>query len=107
MQLNAQAGVLFAENLSGVRAIIDGNGIAITITGLLIVFAALAAISLFIAALPRLLSALGPYLPEIESHHDLPSGKGAATKSARDDDVDPRLVAAIGWAVHATRQSDR
>lgn len=103
MRLLAQAGVPAEGQLNGYRAIVEGNGIAITITGLLIVFAALTAISLFIGALPVLLRALGPYLPVIESHHDLPTGKGRAAKEG----VDPRLVAAIGWAVHASRRPDR
>lgn len=36
--------------------VIDGNGIGITITGMLIVFSGLLLISLFIAALPKLLA---------------------------------------------------
>ncbi|WP_303722334.1 OadG family protein [Malonomonas rubra] len=36
--------------------VIDGNGIGITITGMLIVFSGLLLISLFIAALPRILA---------------------------------------------------
>ncbi len=38
----------------------DGNAIAIAITGMLIVFTALTLISVFIAALPRILSASAP-----------------------------------------------
>jgi len=107
MQLLAQVGVPADTQLAGFRAITEGNGIAITITGLLIVFAALTAISLFIGALPKLLHALGPYLPVIESHHDLPPSKGRAAKAASGEGVDPRLVAAIGWAVHTSRQAER
>ncbi len=106
MQLLAQAGVPVEGPLTGLRAITEGNGIAITITGLLIVFAALTAISLFIGALPKVLHAMGPYLPVIESHHDMPPDNGRAAKVSSNEGVDPRLVAAIGWAVHASRQSD-
>ncbi len=107
MQLLAQVGVPSEDHLTGFRAIIEGNGIAITITGLLIVFAALTAISLFIGALPILLRVFGPYLPEIESPHDQPVGNSRAAEAAPKDGLDPRLVAAIGWAMHASRQSDR
>lgn len=91
--------------LNGLEAISAGNGVAIAVTGLLIVFVALVAISLFIGALPMLLKALGPWLPEIESHHDQPAAP-RRQPAAASDGVDPRLVAAIGWAVHASRRSD-
>ncbi|MEM8866542.1 MAG: OadG family transporter subunit, partial [Planctomycetota bacterium] len=89
--------------LRGLDAIREGNGVAITITGLLIVFVALTAVSLFIGALPRLLDALGPYLPEIESHHDQPTNNGRGSKSPPAAGTDPRLIAAIGWAMHNRR----
>lgn len=102
----AQTGLPPEAPLTGLRAIVESNGVAITVTGLLIVFVALTAISLFIGALPKLLHALGPYLPEIESHHDTPSPV-ARQAAAHSDDLEPGLVAAIGWALNASRRSDR
>jgi len=106
MLLLAQASVANKEPLTGYDAVAAGDGIAITVTGLLIVFVALSTISLFIGALPKLLELLGPYLPKIESHHDQQPSVGRKAAGANSGAVDPRLVAAIGWAVHATRQSE-
>lgn len=79
----------------GFQNVIDGNGFAIAITGMLIVFAALAIISLFIALLPRVLKVLAVVFPE-EHHHGAVSSK----KPTRDDDA---LLAAIGFALHKVR----
>ena len=105
MLLLAQADAPPQPVLTGYEAVVQANGFAITITGLLIVFAALATISLFIAALPKLLHALGPYLPEIHSHHDQPAPSSSASSAAMGGAADPRLVAAIGFAMHASRRS--
>lgn len=85
--------------VSGWEAVQAADGLGIAVTGTLIVFTALTAISLFIGVLPRVLQALGPWLPEIESHHDAPppvAGASAADETAR-------LAAAIGWATHRSR----
>ncbi len=75
----------------GVQNILDGQGFTIAITGMLIVFAALAIISLFIAALPKLLIVLETPFP-VEHHHAPPAGK-----SAKDDTA---LLAAIGFGLY-------
>ena len=70
--------------------IIDGHGFSIAITGMLIVFAALVLISLFIAALPKVLEAVSGVFPEkVDSHVQRASGS-----------IDPSVVAAIGFALH-------
>ena len=70
--------------------VIDGQGIRIAITGMLIVFTALVLFSLFITVLPRIVSALNrryPPAPELSS--------STPTLS-----TDPAVVAAIGFALH-------
>jgi oxaloacetate decarboxylase gamma subunit len=76
----------------------DGNAIAISITGMLIVFVALALITVFIAALPRLLTALDPYLPAVDVHHH----EAAPAESLPLDEE--RIVAAIGTVLHHEMQ---
>ncbi len=74
----------------------EGNSIAIT--GMLIVFTALTLISVFIAVLPKLLSAIGPYLPAVEDHHDAPT---TAESLPTDEE---QIVAAIGHVLHTEMQ---
>ena len=76
----------------------EGNAIAIAITGMLIVFTALTLISVFIAALPRILSAIEPYLPVAEDHHDVPT---TAESLPTDEE---KIVAAIGHVLHTEMQ---
>ena len=81
----------------------EGNAVAITITGMLIVFTALTLISVFIAALPRVLSAIEPYLPAAEDHHDAPT----TAESLRSDDGksnEEKIVAAIGYVLRTEMQ---
>lgn len=72
--------------------VIDGNGIGLALTGMLIVFTALILISLFIASVPRLLGLLNRIFPEVDHHHHTPSRPA--------DQPDLELVAAIGLALH-------
>jgi Na+-transporting methylmalonyl-CoA/oxaloacetate decarboxylase gamma subunit len=79
---------------AGVARVIDGEALAISITGMVIVFSALAFISMFIGVLPRILSLVARVFPD------------ESTKSAADDD---RVVIAIGAALHHRkyRQTER
>lgn len=79
---------------TGIQNIHDGQGLSIAITGMIIVFAALAIISIFIALLPKMLVLLARAFPE-EHHHSAPS-----VKTAKDDDA---LLAAIGFGLYKTR----
>jgi Na+-transporting methylmalonyl-CoA/oxaloacetate decarboxylase gamma subunit len=63
--------------------IIDGQGIPIAITGMLIVFCVLALITLFIEVLPKLTALLERYVPE---------------------DDHPSILAAIAFVAHLRRQ---
>ena len=72
----------------------EGNAIAIAITGMLIVFTALALISVFIAVLPKLLSAIETYLPAVKDHHRAPT---TAESPPSDEE---KIVAAIGHVLH-------
>jgi len=76
----------------------EGNAIAIAITGMVIVFTALTLISVFIAVLPKLLSAIEPYLPAVEGHHHAP------TTAERFPTDEEKIVAAIGHVLHTERQ---
>lgn len=72
--------------------VIDERGIEIAVAGMVIVFSALVLISLFIAALPRILELLDPYLPAAGHGHAAPvAGAG------REDEL---IAAAIGVALH-------
>lgn len=89
----------------GWQAIVDGQGISISITGMAIVFAALVFISMFIALLPKLLELLDPILPTSHAHSASPSRE-------EQSDLDrEKVVAAIGLVLHTelkkvTNQSD-
>jgi len=74
--------------------VIDGNGIAISIVGMAIVFLSLSLISAFIALLPKVLQALEGYLPpERETHEAAPA------QPQQEDEV----LAAIGFVLHQRR----
>lgn len=75
----------------GIRNILDGQGIDIAITGMLVVFAALALISTFIAILPSILWIVNTiYPPEEESH----------AQSGGTDIPEDEILAAIWFALH-------
>ena len=74
----------------GIQNILNAQGFTIAITGMLIVFAALTIISIFIALLPRLVAVLATVFPE--GHHHAVQAK--TTK--KDDD---KLLAAIGFGL--------
>jgi oxaloacetate decarboxylase gamma subunit len=75
-----------------------GEGIAIAITGMLIVFLALVLISTFVASLPFVLNKLEPYLPHIEHH----SPQTVAESLPTDEE---KIVAAIGFVLHHEMQN--
>ena len=76
----------------------EGNAVAISITGMLIVFTALTLITVFIAALPKILTAIEPYLPAMEDHHHAPT---TAESLPTDEE---KIVAAIGHVLHTEMQ---
>jgi oxaloacetate decarboxylase gamma subunit len=73
-----------------IQNIINGDGISLAITGMVIVFMALAIISTFIALLPKMLPVLESILPEEHAHH-------GPTKKAKKNDNE--VLAAIGYAL--------
>ncbi len=75
--------------------VLDADAINLSITGMLIVFAALTFISLFIAGLPKLLNALSDYLPAEHTHH-----VGHAAGNADEADDEESLIAALGYVMH-------
>lgn len=77
---------------SGVQNIVSGQGIMLTISGMLIVFAALAITSFFIYLLPIFLRIFASILPAEETSHHTP-----AFYSAPEDEA----LAAIGFALHS------
>ena len=86
-----------------VQNIVDGQGISIAITGMLIVFFALLVITIYIAMVPKILGVLAPFLPP-ETEHAAPSS-GSASGNKR---IEEELLAAVGYAVHCDRiQDDR
>jgi oxaloacetate decarboxylase gamma subunit len=79
----------------GWQSIAENDGVAISLLGMLIVFSALAVISLFIGALPKVLAALDPYLPEMHGSHGPPATQ----------EEEKKVVAAIGMVLHLARQN--
>ncbi len=73
-----------------IQNIINGDGISLAITGMVIVFMALAIISTFIALLPKMLPILESILPEEHAHH------GPTKKVGKDNS---EVLAAIGYAL--------
>ena len=77
-------------NLS-IQNILDGHGISISIIGMVVVFAALALISIFIALLPAILRIVNKIFPPGEALHSLPRSS---------DSLENEVIAAIGLALH-------
>ncbi|GJQ60583.1 MAG: hypothetical protein D8M57_17820 [Candidatus Scalindua sp. AMX11] len=75
-----------------IQNILDGQGIEISIAGMLIVFAALSLISLFIYCLPMILRIFTRMLPSEEEPH------GPTVAPLAPDDV---VLAAIGFTLHS------
>ncbi len=84
--------MIFAQS-AGFQAISEGQGVTIAVTGMLIVFFALAIISLFLRLLPVVLGWMEPILPRLESHAHPP------TPAERLPAEKERLVAAIGYVL--------
>lgn len=79
--------------------VLDGQGVSITITGMSIVFAALALISVCISVLPKLLERVARIHPESAGH-----AKRSAPRAPRPADDDGEVAAAIAFACHAAAQ---
>jgi Na+-transporting methylmalonyl-CoA/oxaloacetate decarboxylase gamma subunit len=75
--------------------VLDADGISLSIIGMLIVFAALALVSLFIAALPKILERLNDYLPAEQTHH---GGHGGSSGGELDEEE--FIIAALGYVLH-------
>lgn len=88
----------FSFNLQNV---IEAQGFALSITGMVIVFTALTLISITIALLPRILEILAGILPA-EGGHRAPTPRTAPPPSAPAASADDAaVVAAIGYVLHA------
>ncbi len=77
-------------------------GLPLAITGMLIVFAVLILIAMFLGALPRILQTVNAWFPE--SHHGHQHSAGASRPAA--SGLSDELIAAIGMALHHTRHRD-
>ena len=75
------------------KNIVEGNGIGVSVTGMLIVFVVLSLIAIFIKLLPWVLKKLSFLFPRVEDHHGVPPRPAAV------DIPDDRLIAAIGFAM--------
>ncbi|MCA9185568.1 MAG: OadG family protein [Pirellulaceae bacterium] len=76
-----------------VTRISDGNGMAIAITGMVIVFVALTLIASFIGSLPHVLRFIDPYLPAVHDH----AGSPPPDEQLPSDELP--IVAAIGYVL--------
>lgn len=75
--------------------ILDGQGFALALTGMTIVFIALLMVSAFIALLPRILVFVNRYIPEVH-HHAAPKAR-----SRHGDDDEEAIAAAIAYALQS------
>ncbi|QDT05994.1 hypothetical protein K227x_44010 [Rubripirellula lacrimiformis] len=75
-----------------------GRGLAIAIAGLVIVFAALVLLSLFIASLPTLMRLLDRIWPEVDHSHRETSHPESHVAD------DGAVLAAIGFVLHSELQ---
>ena len=96
------------DNLqASIQNILDGQGVGIAITGMSIVFVALALTSLCIFVLPKLLERVARIYPESAGHGKRPAPRpdtpapAAPAAPARDE---AEVVAAIAFACHAAAQ---
>ena len=83
----------------GWQQVVDHGGVELAIAGLLIVFAALSLIALFVVFLPRLTAWLDGIIPPVEHHKAL---GGPGTESTPADGARARAVA-IAAAMHHHR----
>ena len=88
---------MLAETSFSFQNILDSDGIGIAITGMSIVFIALALITSFIYALPKLLAKLEYVLPPEQTHH-------SAVPAPQADEA--ALAVAIGFALHTKAKND-
>ncbi|NQV22892.1 MAG: OadG family protein [Rhodopirellula sp.] len=84
--------LLLASESANISA---ATGLAIAITGMLIVFVALILISLALTGLPRVLAVLNEYYPE-KAEHAAPPSRPAGT-------ADHEFAAAAAFAIHLHR----
>lgn len=88
----------------GFDNVIEGHGIGIAITGMLVVFSGLVLVSLFIAALPKVFELAGRPRPTFAPRMQA-AGEGVMGKELSLD-IDPDLLAAIGYVLHAERERE-
>jgi Na+-transporting methylmalonyl-CoA/oxaloacetate decarboxylase gamma subunit len=77
---------------------VGSRGVTIAVAGMLIVAVALTLISLFIAAVPKILAAVATIWPEVEDPH----GRRSRSESLVPDDG--AVIAAIGFVLHTEFQ---
>ena len=81
------------DNLSfSVQNIVDGQGLAIALTGIISVFIVLIFISTFVVLLPKILAVIAKKFAETEGHFE----------RTQEEDDGP-LLAAIGFVLHQRR----
>ncbi|MBM82898.1 MAG: hypothetical protein CMJ78_20235 [Planctomycetaceae bacterium] len=87
---------------SGLQNISDNDGIAIALTGITIVFAALILITVFISLLPKILAAVNEVFPEPVPKQAVAAASSPVAAATNDDDL---VAAAIAVAHHAHNNS--
>lgn len=91
-------GVVLAESTAS-------RGIAIAITGMVIVASALLLIITFISSLPKILAIVEKYFPESDGPHARPAGRPSHPESQVADDE--AVIAAIGFVLHSQLQNKK
>lgn len=82
---------------------LDSEGIAIAVSGMMIVSLALVMIFIFIACLPKILALLETVWPESEGQHGSSSNESGHPESLVPDD--DAVLAAIGYVLHMRQAS--
>ncbi len=79
----------------------ENRGLGLSLVGMSVVFLSLSLIALFIAALPKVLDVLDPWLPKLygESHAASPPTPAEASPAR-----EKQVVAAIGYVLHQELQ---
>ncbi|MDR4506357.1 MAG: OadG family protein [Candidatus Scalindua sp.] len=80
-----------------IQNILDGRGFDISITGMVVVFTALALISAFISLLPAILRIVNRIFPQEEASH-------APSLSRSSHTPENEVIAAIGFALHMAKE---
>ncbi len=80
---------------AGIQNVINGHGVGISVTGMIIVFIVLSFISIFLSLLPKVLMIVEKFLPE------------ESETSGKSTEPDDSVIAAIAMALYKTKYNKK